>query len=265
MSTNEDHIVRERRPVETLIPALNGSLELSEKQIKFLIHTIRDVNPEANDAEVEIRRRVLEVQSKAYKTYPYPCIRGFHYVKVPDKPMPLCSSTLAVAWVRICVTSSRLGIPLRPSSATTTHARSPSSMGTSLASRFVRSLNELRGRVKYVYAGSLFHLFDEGTQEAIARRLAVLLHVSEGNGPAVLFGRYVAQQEEGVIDDAMGRTRYAHSPASWGKLWEWVLGRNIRVRVDSGFPRFEKLRELKGGLWNPGRGTQMMWWSVWVG
>ena len=69
----------------------------------------------------------------------------------------------------------------------------------------VRDLNELRGRVKYIYAGSLFHLFDEGTQEAIARRLATLLDVSEGNGPAVLFGRHVAKQEEGVIDDAMGR------------------------------------------------------------
>ena len=69
----------------------------------------------------------------------------------------------------------------------------------------VQCLNELRGRVKYVYAGALFHLFDEGTQEAIARRLATILDVTEGGSPAVLFGRSVAQAEEGVIDDAMGR------------------------------------------------------------
>ena len=74
----------------------------------------------------------------------------------------------------------------------------------------VQSLNELRGRVKYIYAGSLFHLFDEGTQEAIARRLATLLDVSKENGPAVLFGRHVCKTEEGIIDDAMGR--YVEQP-----------------------------------------------------
>ncbi|KAF8553502.1 hypothetical protein OG21DRAFT_1215967 [Imleria badia] len=115
---------------------------------------------------------------------------------------------------------------------------------------FPQAVNDKRTPLKdirnlnYVYAGSLFHLFDEGTQEAIARRLATLLDVSKGNGPAVLFGRHVAsaQKEEGVIDDAMGqyikqrvsgvlftthewvmsaRTRYAHSPASWGS-GRWV-------------------------------------------
>jgi len=124
----------------------------------------------------------------------------------------------------------------------------------------VRSLNELRGRVKYVYTGALFHLFDEGTQEAIARRLVTLLDVTEGVGPAVLFGRHVAKEEEGVIDDTMGRPRYAHSPASWGKLWERVLGGKIRVRVDAEF-RLEQSTERV----NPGRGTEMMRWSVWVG
>lgn len=64
MSTSEDHILRERRPVESLIPTLNGSLELSEKQFKFLLHAIRDVNLDAVDAEAEIRRRVLEIQSR---------------------------------------------------------------------------------------------------------------------------------------------------------------------------------------------------------
>jgi hypothetical protein len=146
----------------------------------------------------------------------------------------------------------------------------------------VRSLNELRGRIKYVYTGALFHLFDEGTQEAIARRLVTLLDVTEGVGPAVLFGRHVAKEEEGVIDDTMGRyvkqracwcyvvhvlmggvntrPRYAHSPASWGKLWERVLGGKIRVRVDAEF-RLEQSTERV----NPGRGTEMMRWSVWVG
>ena len=69
----------------------------------------------------------------------------------------------------------------------------------------VRSLDELRGRVRYIYTGALFHLLDEGAQEAIARRLVTLLDVTEGFGPAVLFGRHVAKEEEGVFDDSMGR------------------------------------------------------------
>ncbi|KAN0082428.1 hypothetical protein V8E55_008223 [Tylopilus felleus] len=86
-----------------------------------------------------------------------------------------------------------------------------------LSLKDIRSLNELRGRVKYIYAGSLFHLFDEGTQEAIARRIATLLDVSDGNA-AVVFGKHVGKAEEGLIDDPRGRTRYAHSPSSWGQL-----------------------------------------------
>ena len=61
------------------------------------------------------------------------------------------------------------------------------------------------------------------------------------------------------------RTRYGHSPASWAKLWERVLGDKMCVRVDTEFPRVEQTRDWKGWVWNPGRGTDMMWWSVWVG
>ncbi|KAF8545856.1 hypothetical protein OG21DRAFT_1325883 [Imleria badia] len=62
----------------------------------------------------------------------------------------------------------------------------------------------------------------------------------------------------------MGRTRYGHSPTSWAKLWTRVLGDEVRVRVDTEFPRVEQVRDWKGWVWNPGRGTDMMWWSVWV-
>lgn len=61
---SEDHILREQRPVCSLVPALDVSLELTETQIKFLLHAIRDVNPEAVDAGVRIKQRVFEVQRK---------------------------------------------------------------------------------------------------------------------------------------------------------------------------------------------------------
>jgi hypothetical protein len=64
MSTSEDHILREQRPVYSLVPNLDVSLELSKTQIEFLLHAIRDVNPEAVDAGARIKQRVFEVQRK---------------------------------------------------------------------------------------------------------------------------------------------------------------------------------------------------------
>ncbi|KAF9223079.1 hypothetical protein BS17DRAFT_754878 [Gyrodon lividus] len=121
----------------------------------------------------------------------------------------------------------------------------------------VSSLNELRGRVKYIYAGALFHLFDAGTQEAIARRLATLLDVEKGSGRGVVFGRHSAQVKEGMIDDAMGRVRYAHSPESWERLWKCVVGDKRPVSV-------ETVLHAHPGI-STSRGTRMMWWSVWIG
>ncbi|KAF8121603.1 hypothetical protein EV363DRAFT_1184899 [Boletus edulis] len=306
MLPSEDHILREQpRPVDSLVPDLHVPLKLAEKQTKFLLDAIQDVNPEAIDAKAEIRKRVLEVQDN--QIYPYPCIHAFNYISLSmaehnafpcvlktnqssgqaNAPLVLdigcCMGTdlrhlvqsgyLATSVIGCdvrrgfidlgyelygdhdsCQISFFVGdvfdITLLPFPQVADDAH-PSL-------KDVRSLNELRGHVKYVYAGSLFHLFDEGTQEAIARRLATLLDASEGSGPAVLFGKHVAQEEEGVIDDTMGRTRYAHSPASWKELWERVLGDKIRVHVDAHF------RETPN-MWNPGRGTELMWWSVWVG
>ena len=71
MSTSEDHILREQRPVDSLVPALDLSLELSETQIRFLFHAIRDVDPEAVDAGAKITQRVLEVQSKCVVQFMY--------------------------------------------------------------------------------------------------------------------------------------------------------------------------------------------------
>ena len=56
------------------------------------------------------------------------------------------------------------------------------------------------------------------------------------------------------------RRRYAHSPASWGKLWERVLSGKICVRVDAKFC-LEQLTERV----NPGWNKKMMLWSIWVG
>ncbi|KIJ62353.1 hypothetical protein HYDPIDRAFT_94825 [Hydnomerulius pinastri MD-312] len=129
---------------------------------------------------------------------------------------------------------------------------------TSLPLTEVSNLNQLRGRVKYIYAGALFHLFDEGTQEAIARRLASLLDVRGGES-AVVFGRHSAQEKEGMIDDSMGRVRYAHSPDSWERLWKRRLWKRVAgdmlVSVEADLRTHPSVR-------TKARGTRMMWWSV---
>ncbi|KAH8117790.1 hypothetical protein DFH11DRAFT_1570697 [Phellopilus nigrolimitatus] len=111
----------------------------------------------------------------------------------------------------------------------------------------VRSLDELRGRLDHVYAGALFHLFGEGTQRAIAVRLARLLRtqgIEAGAARAVpasgcvVFGRHEGRQTAGPMEDK--RDRYGHSIESWRAMWRAVFAElhgeefaATRVKVDA--------------------------------
>ena len=66
----------------------------------------------------------------------------------------------------------------------------------------VTALSPLLGSLTHIYAGALFHLFDESTQYAIALRLAALLKRESG---AIIFGRHRGLAQEGMIDDHLGR------------------------------------------------------------
>jgi hypothetical protein len=66
----------------------------------------------------------------------------------------------------------------------------------------VKELAQLRGAVSHLYTGALFHLFDEDTQKGIALRLAILLRRTPG---CVIFGRHQGLEEEGLINDHLGR------------------------------------------------------------
>jgi len=66
----------------------------------------------------------------------------------------------------------------------------------------VTFLEELRGRVTYIYIGALFHIFDEDTQYALASRLACLV---SRKGTNIIFGRHQGKPEEGIIDGLLGR------------------------------------------------------------
>lgn len=66
----------------------------------------------------------------------------------------------------------------------------------------ITDLSQLRGKVTHLYAGALFHLFDDPTQYAIALRLAALLTRERGT---IVFGRHQGLEHEGMIDDHLGR------------------------------------------------------------
>lgn len=62
----------------------------------------------------------------------------------------------------------------------------------------VKSLEDLRGRLTYVYTGALFHLFNERLQYTLASRLLLLLDFTK---PVVIFGRHYGLPKEGVNHD----------------------------------------------------------------
>jgi hypothetical protein len=101
-----------------------------------------------------------------------------------------------------------------------------------------KDLYGLHGRATCLYAGSLFHLFDQETQLSLARRLASLLSIptrTAGGRPvsALIFGRHVGRTEAGLMNDRPG-SRFAHSAESWTKLWEEdVFGPKEDGKVDS--------------------------------
>ena len=63
--------------------------------------------------------------------------------------------------------------------------------------REVKSLEDLKGRLTYIYTGALFHLFDEDMQYSLASRLALLLNLDQ---PAIIFGRHQGLLKAGLFD-----------------------------------------------------------------
>ncbi|KLO13389.1 hypothetical protein SCHPADRAFT_904223 [Schizopora paradoxa] len=89
-----------------------------------------------------------------------------------------------------------------------------------LESKAIANLHDIMGRVTHVYAGLLFHLFEEDTQAQLARRLAILLKKTPGS---IIFGRHEGRDEPGFINAEKDRPRFGHSPESWEKVWREVF------------------------------------------
>lgn len=106
----------------------------------------------------------------------------------------------------------------------------------------VRSgLNNLRGKVDIIYAGALFHVFDQKKQFGLAQRIVALINANYSaerrNSEIIIFGRHIGSQEPTKIR----RPRkfagsFDHSPSTWKELWETVLvqafGKGVLKRLE---------------------------------
>ncbi|RPD65543.1 hypothetical protein L226DRAFT_530884 [Lentinus tigrinus ALCF2SS1-7] len=287
-------------PAEVVIPPLDPSLlTLTDEEKTFLKHAI-------SSDEVEVQDRIIDVQKRAYDKYPYPCIRGFHFVNLFMARNEIYPSVVAAGKTGNTLfldlgcmmgtdvrklaydgypASHILGCDLReeyielgytlfrdkdtcpirffasnvfdlPTSPPNTEAEA----GKSLDITTVADLSQLYDSLTHIYTGALFHLFDKESQFGLAIRLARLLKRQPG---AVIFGRHQGLEQEGYIDDHLGRNRYGHSESSWSMLWKEVF---TEVEGDSFTERIVVKARLTEGFskntFLASRRTHMLYWSV---
>ncbi|EJU04302.1 hypothetical protein DACRYDRAFT_87535 [Dacryopinax primogenitus] len=275
-------------------PPLDRSLwKPTQEELDFLHKAI------AKDDAV-LKQRVFTVQEKCYQDYPYPCLRAFHFVSLMMQQNAIYPEVLetgkeghAYLLDLGCMMGTDLrklirdgypphmligcdlrdtyikaGYELYGDAATCPIKFITGDMFSIVPSAVplrtapidiskVTELNDLKRQLTYIYAGALFHLFDESTQKAIALRLASLWRRVPGG---IIFGRHTGAKQEGILADHMGRSRYAHSPQSWEKMWKDVMellegegaGNKIRVKAE--------IRPGPGGI--PRENVLMMYWSV---
>ncbi|THH31627.1 hypothetical protein EUX98_g2555 [Antrodiella citrinella] len=286
---------QEHTPDASLIPSLDPSiLTLDDSERAFLHASI------SND-EAEVRKRVSDVQERAYAKYPYPCIRAFHHVNLMMSKNAIYGEVLEAGQsgdtifldlgccmgtdVRKLVfdgypASNVVGCDLRQEFIDLGYELYKDR--SSCAIRFivddifdadaptdhaasdlaqVTRLCQLKDRVSHFYLGALFHLYDEQTQFAIALAVGKLLHKEKGG---IAFGRHHGVTKEGVADDHLGRNRYAHSPTSWTTMWRQVFTQLVSAE-------FANSRIVVDAVLNAGFAkeilgapsqTGMMYWSV---
>jgi len=82
----------------------------------------------------------------------------------------------------------------------------------------VSKLDDLAGRVSFIYTSSMFHLFDEAKQKELAKRMVRLWTREPG---AIIFGRHQALEQAGNLSKGRpGWNSHGHSPASWETMWK---------------------------------------------
>ncbi|OAV96564.1 hypothetical protein, variant [Puccinia triticina 1-1 BBBD Race 1] len=115
--------------------------------------------------------------------------------------------------------------------------------------RGLKNLNQLKGRVSFISANQLFHLFSKEQQVELAKRCGQLLSHESG---AAIFGTQLGLPEEKLEVYKL----YLHSPTSWEKMWKDVLGEKIQVVV-----RLEKAEDTHP--YRSFESVQDVYWLYW--
>ncbi|GJJ14391.1 hypothetical protein Clacol_008655 [Clathrus columnatus] len=200
------------------LPLDDRLYKLADAELEFLKATV-------DQDENSIRERVLTVQRN--KEYPYPCIWAFHFVDLQMSQNPAYSMgtdvrklaldgypasnivgcDLHAAYINLghelyqdsnekCpiwfIADDMFDIPLDNTNIEVEHKDLSD----------ITTLSQLIGRVKYLYIGAVFHLFNESTQLAIAQRLARLVSREKG---VVIFGRHQGSETPSVVSDNVWR------------------------------------------------------------
>lgn len=102
--------------------------------------------------------------------------------------------------------------------------------------RSLNTLAPLHGRISFIHASNLFHLFSEVNQLAVAHKLGSLLAPEPGS---MIFGVHVSRPEKGFRTEApppapgyLGNLMFCHNVDSWKDLWEEKVFKKGSVKAD---------------------------------
>lgn len=130
--------------------------------------------------------------------------------------------TLPVPFIQ----SDAFTLPVQPTPTTP-----PASLPPSLNTLVGTSLTPLTGYVSALHVSSVFHLFPEAQQRALALRIAPLLSPVRGS---LIFGAHAGLSVKGTKarKNSHGIQMFCNSPESWRELWEGVFGAGT-VKVEA--------------------------------
>ncbi|KAG1841694.1 hypothetical protein DFJ58DRAFT_718135 [Suillus subalutaceus] len=243
------------------IPTIDTSLySLSSEESTFFKAQIGIDNDE------DLKGHILDVQAKAYKIAPYPCIHGFVFLRLNISSYSVYEHILKLGRERpdavLLDLGCCFGVDARKAAADGFPAKNV--IASDISNEFLelshelfrttptsypgcllpgdapaidlsslKSLNPLHGRISAISATRLFHLFTEDKQVHLARALAGLLSAQPGS---VICGYQIGTLEKGMVTANISGSEhrlFAHSPKTWSSLWDGEVFEKGSVKVET--------------------------------
>jgi SAM-dependent methyltransferase len=272
-------------------PDLNeDDFQPSEDDIAFLRASV-------SSDDAEIKRRVVEVAREAYDEYPYPCIRGFHFINLTSTKIPIYQEVLQAGKADSSAIFLDIGCCMGTDLRKIASDGYPANqlIGTDIRGKFWTLGQKLfqdasTSQISFVEAdifklpsdakassetplkdvtnledlgGRVTHIYTAmvfhlfDKEAQEALALRVATLLKRASG-SVIFGAHQGLSAEGIIEDRLGRPRYGHSPASWETLWL-----SIFTKLESEAFTKEKVKITAALVDRPGPGGKEWHFLVW--